>query len=131
LHITLRIDCTNARHVTCYITPCNFGQSAIRVCRVKKRARTHKSWRWIVYEKSRFAHSPLKCLYHRLSNNRKSLHLMGTINAKKRWTTIYWRVNKFLKESHIVTRKAKERASLFYSVSGNANSMAHTKYASI
>jgi hypothetical protein len=36
---------------------------------------------------------------------------MGTINAKKRWTTIYWRVNKFLKESHIVTRKAKERAS--------------------
>jgi hypothetical protein len=25
--------------------------------------------------------------------------------------TIYWRVNKFLKKSHIVTRLAKERAS--------------------
>jgi hypothetical protein len=36
------------------------------------------------------------------------LHLMDTVNAKKRWTTIYWRVNKFLKESHIVTRFVKE-----------------------
>jgi hypothetical protein len=36
---------------------------------------------------------------------------MDTVNAKKRWTTIYWRVNKFLKESHIVTRFAKERVT--------------------
>jgi hypothetical protein len=28
---------------------------------------------------------------------------MDTVNAKKRWMTIYWRVNKFLKKSHIVT----------------------------
>jgi hypothetical protein len=35
---------------------------------------------------------------------------MDTVNVKKRWTTIYWRVNKFLKESHIVTRVSKERA---------------------
>jgi hypothetical protein len=36
---------------------------------------------------------------------------MDTVNAKKKWTTIYWRVNKFLKESHVVTSYAKERAS--------------------
>jgi hypothetical protein len=36
---------------------------------------------------------------------------MDSVNAKKRWTTIYWRVNKFFKESHVVTRLAKERAS--------------------
>jgi hypothetical protein len=31
---------------------------------------------------------------------------MGILNAKKRWTTIYWQwhVNKFLKKSHEVTR---------------------------
>jgi hypothetical protein len=45
------------------------------------------------------------------SVGKRSLHLMNTVNAKKRWTTIYWRVNKFLKESHVVTRIAKERAS--------------------
>jgi hypothetical protein len=74
------------------------------------------------------------------SVGKRSLHLMD-VNAKKRWT-LYWRVNKFLKESHIVTRLVKDRASflkfhdiddvsflenltllLFYSVSGNANSM--------
>jgi hypothetical protein len=37
----------------------------------------------------------------------RSLHPMDTVNVKKRWTTIYWRVNKFLKESHEVTRLAK------------------------
>jgi hypothetical protein len=42
---------------------------------------------------------------------KRILHLMGTVNEKKRWTTIYWRVNK-LKESHTGTRLAKERASL-------------------
>jgi hypothetical protein len=36
---------------------------------------------------------------------------MDTVNAKKRWTTIYWRVNRFSKESHIVTSLAKEQAS--------------------
>jgi hypothetical protein len=51
----------------------------------------------------------------------KSLHLMDTVNAKKRWTTIYWRVNKFLKESHIVTRHAKERAS-FLKINDNDTS---------
>jgi hypothetical protein len=45
------------------------------------------------------------------SVGQRSLHLMDTVNAKKRWTTSYWRVHKFLKESHIVTRHAKERAS--------------------
>jgi hypothetical protein len=35
---------------------------------------------------------------------------MDNVNAKKRWTTIYWRVNKFLKESHVVTSFAEERA---------------------
>jgi hypothetical protein len=61
---------------------------------------------------------------------------------------IYWRVNKFLKEGHIVTRLAKERASFLkindisffetidchhccYSVSGNANSMTLTLRASL
>jgi hypothetical protein len=33
------------------------------------------------------------------SVGKRILHLMDTFNAKKRWTTIYWRVN-FLKESH-------------------------------
>jgi hypothetical protein len=66
---------------------------------------------------------------------KRSLHLMATVNVKKRWTTIYWRVNEFLKKSHIVTRFDKERASflkindiinLFFGtpdVSGNANSL--------
>jgi hypothetical protein len=74
---------------------------------------------------------------------KRSLHLMDTVNAKKRWTTIYWRVSKFLEKCHIVTQVAKERAPfvkinnindisflgrllpslLFYSVSENANSM--------
>jgi hypothetical protein len=46
------------------------------------------------------------------SVGKRTLHLMDTVNAKKRWTTIYWRVNKFLKESHVVPRLAKERASV-------------------
>jgi hypothetical protein len=37
------------------------------------------------------------------SVGKRSLHQMDTVNAKKRWTTIYWRVNIFLKKSHIVT----------------------------
>jgi hypothetical protein len=38
------------------------------------------------------------------SVGKRSLRLMDTVNAIKRWTTIYWRVNKFLKKCHIVTR---------------------------
>jgi hypothetical protein len=45
------------------------------------------------------------------SVGKRSLYLMDTDNAKNRWTTIYWRFNKFLKERHIMTRHAKERAS--------------------
>jgi hypothetical protein len=41
------------------------------------------------------------------SVGKTSLHLMETVNAKKRWTTVYWRVNKFLKKSHEVTCLAK------------------------
>jgi hypothetical protein len=48
------------------------------------------------------------------SMGKRSLHLMGTVNAKERWTTIYWRVNKFLKKSHIVTRRAKERVGIIF-----------------
>jgi hypothetical protein len=42
---------------------------------------------------------------------KRYLHLIDTVNAKKRWTTNYWRVNKFLKENHEVTRLAKGQAS--------------------
>jgi hypothetical protein len=45
------------------------------------------------------------------SVGKRSLHLMDTVKAKKRWTTIYWRVNKLMKESHTATRPAKKRAS--------------------
>jgi hypothetical protein len=41
------------------------------------------------------------------SVGKRSLHLMDTVKAKKRWTTIDWRVNKFLKESHLVPRLVK------------------------
>jgi hypothetical protein len=45
------------------------------------------------------------------SVGKRSLGLMDTVNAKKRWTTIHWRDNNFYKESHIVTHYAKERVS--------------------
>jgi hypothetical protein len=70
----------------------------------------------------------------------------GHCQCEKEMDGIYWRVNKFLKESHKVTRLAKERASfltlmtltshflerltvimLCYSVSGNANSIGRIK----
>jgi hypothetical protein len=44
------------------------------------------------------------------SVGKRSLYLMDTVNAKKRWTTIYWRGN--LTESHIVTRLVNEQAFL-------------------
>jgi hypothetical protein len=43
---------------------------------------------------------------------KRSLHLVDTVNVRKRWMTINRRVKKFLKESHEVTRLAKERASI-------------------
>jgi hypothetical protein len=52
------------------------------------------------------------------SVEKRSLHLMDTVNAIKRWTTVYWRVNK-LKESHIVTRFAKERVSFLKTIEIN------------
>jgi hypothetical protein len=45
------------------------------------------------------------------SVGKRSLHRMDIVNAKKRWMIIYWCVNKVLKDSRIVTRLAKERAS--------------------
>jgi hypothetical protein len=50
-------------------------------------------------------------LINQQSVGKRSLHLMDTIKAKKGWTIIYWRVHKFLKESYVVTRLAKERVS--------------------
>jgi hypothetical protein len=34
------------------------------------------------------------------SMGKRSLHLMDTVNEKKRWTTIYGRVNNFLKKCY-------------------------------
>jgi hypothetical protein len=45
------------------------------------------------------------------SVGKRSLHLIDTVNAKKRWATIYWHVNKLLKKCHTVKRIAKGRAS--------------------
>jgi hypothetical protein len=50
-------------------------------------------------------------LIDQLRVGKRSLHLMDSVKAKKRWTTIYWRVNIFFKKCHIVTRLDKERAS--------------------
>jgi hypothetical protein len=50
-------------------------------------------------------------LIDQLCVGKRSLHLMDTVNAKKRWTTIYWLVNKYFKKSHIGTRFAKELGS--------------------
>jgi hypothetical protein len=47
---------------------------------------------------------------YRPTNRGKEKSPFDSVNAKKRWTTIYWCVNKF-KESHIVTRRDKERPS--------------------
>jgi hypothetical protein len=48
------------------------------------------------------------------SMGKRNLHLMDTVNANKRWTTIHWRVKKFLKESYVVTRFSKEQVSFIY-----------------
>jgi hypothetical protein len=45
------------------------------------------------------------------SVGKRTHDLMDTVNAKKRWKTIYWRVNKLLKVSHKVASVVKERAS--------------------
>jgi hypothetical protein len=43
---------------------------------------------------------------------------MDTVNAKKRWTAIYWRVNKLFKNSHIVSEPHSDgsgkRASIIF-----------------
>jgi short-subunit dehydrogenase len=46
-------------------------------------------------------------LINEQSVGKRSHRLMDTVNAKKRWTTIYWRVKKLLKKCHIVTRLLK------------------------
>jgi hypothetical protein len=43
------------------------------------------------------------------SVGKRTHDLMDTVNAKKRWTTIYWRDNKFLKKCHIVTQLLKSK----------------------
>jgi hypothetical protein len=45
------------------------------------------------------------------SVGKRTHDLMDTVNAKKRWKTIFWRVNKYLKQSHLLTRLGKEQAS--------------------
>jgi hypothetical protein len=41
------------------------------------------------------------------TEGKRSLHLIDTVDAKKRWTIIYWCVNIFLKKSHVVIHLAK------------------------
>jgi hypothetical protein len=45
------------------------------------------------------------------SVGKRTHDLMDTVNAKKRWKTICWRVNKYLKYCHFLTRFGKEQAS--------------------
>jgi hypothetical protein len=45
-----------------------------------------------------------------------SLRMMDTVNAKKRRTTIYWRVNNFEKEPHSVPRCLKSASLLFLKI---------------
>jgi hypothetical protein len=52
-----------------------------------------------------------RLIINRTTKRGKEKSTSGTVNAKKRWTTTYWRVNTFLKERHEVTSIAKERAS--------------------
>jgi hypothetical protein len=53
----------------------------------------------------------IELLIDQQSAGKRIFHLMDTVNAKKRWKIIYCRVIIILKESHIVTRLANERAS--------------------
>jgi hypothetical protein len=45
------------------------------------------------------------------SVGKRNHDLMDTVNAKKRWKTICWRGNKYLKYSHLLNRFGKEQAS--------------------
>jgi hypothetical protein len=45
------------------------------------------------------------------SVGKRTHDLMDTVNAKKIWKTICWRVNKYLKYRHLLTRFGKEQAS--------------------
>jgi hypothetical protein len=57
----------------------------------------------VIYFTSCYKNMDNLWISYRLSINRPTI--------RKRLTTIYWRVNKYLKESNIVTRLAKERAA--------------------
>jgi hypothetical protein len=48
-------------------------------------------WHWL------FGQTIDLVLIDQQSVGKGSLHLINTINAKKRWKTICWRVNKYLK----------------------------------
>jgi hypothetical protein len=52
--------------------------------------------------------APILVLIDQQSVGKRSLHLMDTVNAKKRWTTIYWRAKFFLKGSDVVPLLAKD-----------------------
>jgi hypothetical protein len=45
------------------------------------------------------------------SVGKRTHDLMDTVNAKKRWKTICWRANKYLKYNHLLPRFGKEQAS--------------------
>jgi hypothetical protein len=45
------------------------------------------------------------------SVGKRTHDLMDTVNAKKRWKTICWRVNKYLKYNHLLPLFGKEQAS--------------------
>jgi hypothetical protein len=43
------------------------------------------------------------------SVGKRTHDLIDTVNAKKRWKTICWRVNKYLKYNHLLPRFGKEQ----------------------
>jgi hypothetical protein len=45
------------------------------------------------------------------SVGKRTHDLMDTVNVKKRWKTISWRVNKYLKYNHLLPRFGKEQTS--------------------
>jgi hypothetical protein len=45
------------------------------------------------------------------SVGKRTHDLMDTANAKKRWKTICWRVNKYMKYNRLLPRFGKEQAS--------------------
>jgi hypothetical protein len=45
------------------------------------------------------------------SVGKRTHDLMDTVNAKKRWKTICWRANKYLKYNHLLPRFGTKQAS--------------------